>query len=121
MKKICLFIGLILLTICSFGQNQFTSVEVNFRTSPEVKRNKICKIPRGAVVTIVQVYSGPGNWMQISYNGQTGYVSRDYLQNVAPNPRSYNHRNDNHRDNSYNRDKHNKKPKGHNKGNSKRH
>ena len=121
MKKIFLFIGLIFLTICSFGQNQFTSVEVNFRTSPGVKGNRICKIPRGAAVTIVQVYSGPGNWMQISYNGQTGYVSRNYLQNVAPNPRSYNHRNYNHKNSSYNRNKHYKKSKGHNKGHSKRH
>jgi uncharacterized protein YgiM (DUF1202 family) len=88
-KRYYILIGSILLTICSFGQMKVISRDVNFRTSPENKENKICIIPKGAIVTIVQDNAKLENWTKIIYNGKTGYVSNDFLKNVPGNSKSY--------------------------------
>ena len=85
MKRFGFLIGLIFLTIYSFGQMKVTSGDINFRTSPEIKENKICKIPKGTVVTIVQDSAGQENWTKINYKGKLGYVSSNFLNNIPSN------------------------------------
>jgi uncharacterized protein YgiM (DUF1202 family) len=89
MKRIIPLIGLIFLTICSFGQMKVTSGDVNFRTTPEFKENKICVIPKGTVVTIVQDSIERESWVKINYNGKNGYVSKSFLKNYSSNSKKY--------------------------------
>jgi uncharacterized protein YgiM (DUF1202 family) len=93
MKRFSFIIGLIILSICSFGQMKVTSGDVNFRTSPEIKENKICKIPKGTLVTIIQDSVEHENWFRVNYNGNTGYVSTNFLKDVSSNSKSYNYSN----------------------------
>jgi hypothetical protein len=88
MKRFTFLIGLIFLTICSFGQMKITSGDVNFRTSPEIKENKICMIPIGTVVNIVQDSSEQGNWSRINYNGKIGYVNGNFLKSISSHSKS---------------------------------
>lgn len=89
MKKLIFFIVLFFFTICSFGQKKITSGDVNFRTSPEIKDNKICVIPKGTVVTIVQDNTKCANWTKINYNGKTGYVNNTFLKNISTDSKKY--------------------------------
>lgn len=93
MKRFILLIGLIFLTICLFGQMKVTSGYVNFRTSPEIKENKICKILKGTVVNIVQDSIEYENWTKISYNGKIGYVSSNFLKDISSNSTRYDNSN----------------------------
>lgn len=49
---------------------------LNLRTSPSVQAQVIRVIPNGAKV---QILSEQGDWYQISYGGNTGYVSATYI------------------------------------------
>jgi len=89
MKRFTFLIGLIFLAICSFGQMKITSGDVNFRTSPGIKDNKIGKIPKGTVVTIVQDTIEYENWTKVNYNNKIGYVSSNFLKNVSSDSKSY--------------------------------
>lgn len=93
MKKLSLLIGLIILTICTFGQNKVTSADVYFRSSPEITNNKICKISKGTLVSIVQNTDEVEGWTEISYNGATGYVNNNFLKNISANSTHYHHSN----------------------------
>ena len=49
---------------------------VNFRKEANTSAEVITKLSRNAKVTVI---SEEGNWAQITYNGDTGYVSKDYV------------------------------------------
>lgn len=71
------------MTIYSFGQMKTISGDVNFRTSAEIKENKICMIPKGTTVAIVKDTIEYIGWTKISYNGRIGYVNNNYLKNSS--------------------------------------
>ncbi len=50
--------------------------KVNFRTGPSTSSDVIEKLSEGVEVELVSTENG---WCQIIYNGQTGYVSADYV------------------------------------------
>lgn len=83
MKRLIFFVGLFSLTFCSFGQMKETTGDVNFRTSPEIKENKIGLIPKGTAVTVIQDTIEYENWTRVSYNGTTGYVSSTFLIDIS--------------------------------------
>ena len=57
---------------------------VKLRPTPSTKKPYIDKVPVGAVVT---VHGGNDEWMQVSYNGKTGYMMTEFLQmEEAENP-----------------------------------
>ena len=85
MKRIIFFLGLFFLTICSFGQTLVTSGDINLRSTPEVKENKICLIPKGTVVTIVQDTVKYAKWKKVNFNEKIGYVYFEFLKNVPSN------------------------------------
>lgn len=85
MKK-QLFILLFLLSlISSFGQTKVTTAEVNFRSAPEVTATKICTIPKGTVLSVVDSEISLGEWITVRYNGEVGYINSAYVkQKSAP-------------------------------------
>lgn len=58
----------------------YTTVGVNMRTQPKNGSTVICVVPQGAQV---QKTGTSGNWVQISYNNQTGYVYNKYLSDKS--------------------------------------
>jgi len=60
-----------------------TSGDINFRTSPEIRENKICVIPKGTVVNIIQDTVEFENWIKINYNGKNGYVYNTFLKDIS--------------------------------------
>jgi len=89
MKKIKIALGLILLTLCSFGQIKVVSGVVNLRTSPEVTNNKIDAIPKGAAVTIITESEEHEYWTKIKYKGEIGYVKTEFLKDVTTKQDNY--------------------------------
>jgi uncharacterized protein YgiM (DUF1202 family) len=77
MKKLFLFLFILTLFCCSFGQSQVTTADVNFRSSPEIKDNKICVIPKGT--KILPLADTSKNWTKTSYNESVGYIRNDFL------------------------------------------
>lgn len=58
---------------------------IYFRTAPEENQsNIICEIPLGTAVGFIE--NSNTVFAKISYNGQEGYVKREYLSNSAPAP-----------------------------------
>ena len=53
---------------------------LNVRTYPSTNADKLGRIPAGTTVTVAGSYNG---WAQITYNGQTAWVSMDYLKPKA--------------------------------------
>lgn len=49
---------------------------VNFRTGPSTDHEVLLRLDLGAEVSVLSVESG---WCQAVYNGQTGYISADYV------------------------------------------
>lgn len=89
MKKFLILIGFAFLSICSFGQVTVTVGVVNFRTGPAVSENKICLLPKGTVIAIVQDTVEYENWTRISYNGEIGYVSNSSLKSTPTSSAKY--------------------------------
>lgn len=58
----------------------YTTSGVNMRTQPKNGSAVICVVPQG---TQVQKTGTSGNWVQISYNNQTGYVYNKYLSDKS--------------------------------------
>ena len=48
---------------------------MNLRSGPGKENSRIDVIKKGAKITVLSVGSG---WSQISWNGQTGYISNKY-------------------------------------------
>ena len=63
-------------TTSSSGTGTVTGNLVNVRSGPGTNYNSIGSYNYGATVTITGESSG---WYQISYNGQTGYISSQYV------------------------------------------
>lgn len=53
--------------------------KLNMRTEPSVSSSRICQIPDGETVTVTEDLAG---WSMVEYNGQTGYVVSQYLQEI---------------------------------------
>lgn len=53
-----------------------TGNHVRFRSGPSLDAGIMFEMNKGTTVTVL---SGQGDWCQVSYNGQTGYVSTDYI------------------------------------------
>ena len=51
---------------------------VNVRATPSLKAKKLGKANKDATFKVTQAYAS-GAWHQIDYNGQTGYISSEYL------------------------------------------
>ena len=58
-------------------ENGVTTANLNMRTSASTSASIITTIAKGSTVEIVDK-SNP-NWYKVKYNGQTGYVSREYV------------------------------------------
>ena len=62
-------------TYASLGLAAKTTGDVNLRSGPGKENSRIDVIKKGAKITVLSVGSG---WSQISWNGQTGYISNKY-------------------------------------------
>ncbi|HET7732955.1 MAG TPA: hypothetical protein VFK73_03875 [Paludibacter sp.] len=88
MKRALLFMSLLVFVITSFGQTKVTSVNVNFRSTPELKNNKICIIPKGTVLAPIDGFIPFGRWIAVQYKGVVGYVNFAYVnQKSTASPR----------------------------------
>ena len=61
-----------------------TSGSLNMRKGPSKNANILCKIPQGAIVSIIDK-SDPA-WYQVEYAGRIGWVMTDFLMDVKPEP-----------------------------------
>ncbi|MBQ8954946.1 MAG: SH3 domain-containing protein [Clostridia bacterium] len=62
-------------TYVSLGLAARATGDVNLRTGPSKDYSRIAVIKKGANVTLL---SEGASWSQVSYNGQTGYISNKY-------------------------------------------
>ena len=53
---------------------------LNLREQPNFNAGKLCLIPNGEILTIMDEV---GNWAKTSYNGHTGWVSKDYIEPIT--------------------------------------
>ena len=60
----------------------YTTREVNFRKGPGTKKSIIGRIPQGAKVQRVAI--ADNGWCKVTYEGQTGYISGDYVSKDPP-------------------------------------
>ena len=60
----------------------YTTREVNFRKGPGVKKAIIGRIPQGTKLNRIAV--AENGWAKVTYEGQTGYVSGDYVSKEIP-------------------------------------
>ena len=58
-----------------------TTVNLNLRKSASTRGTILMTIPAGKQVTYVSTY---GSWYRVTYAGQTGYVSSEYLKASSP-------------------------------------
>lgn len=58
------------------------ATDVNVRAQPSMKAKKLGKALKGDTLDVVTAYCS-GAWHEVSYNGQTGYISADYLYLTA--------------------------------------
>ncbi|TCI66843.1 cell wall hydrolase [Exiguobacterium sp. SH0S7] len=58
-----------------------TTVNLNLRKSASTRGTILLTIPTGKRVTYVSTY---GSWYKVTYGGQTGYVSSQYLKASSP-------------------------------------
>ena len=54
------------------------ATDVNVRAEPSIKAKKLGKALKGDTLDVISAYCS-GAWHEVSYNGQTGYISADYL------------------------------------------
>ncbi|HEY4788570.1 MAG TPA: DUF3761 domain-containing protein [Bacteroidales bacterium] len=85
MKKLFFLLVLLFLTIVAFGQIKIVTDKANFRSSPEFKKNILCKIPKGTVVSVVTDTIEYDNWVKIKYNDRIGFVYKDLIKDVTSN------------------------------------
>ena len=55
-----------------------TTVNLNFRSGPSTMNSVIDQIPAGTSLHRTAVVAT--GWSRVDFNGQTGFVSSDYLQ-----------------------------------------
>lgn len=61
----------------------WTTAELNMRTLPSTKGDKITTAPKKSKVLAVRRCKETG-WYEVEYNGETGYMSDAYLTDVEP-------------------------------------
>jgi len=75
-----IFVLNIILTLSSFGQIvRYTTDRLNVRRGPSIGYASLGTIPAGTEVTIYDYDYNEKEWLQVVYNGQTGYISTKYL------------------------------------------
>lgn len=80
MKRYLLTIVQILIAITINAQTyKYTSANLNLRSGPSTADKVLATIPSGASVEMKQ--NCICEWIQVSYEGNTGYVSAKYLTN----------------------------------------
>ncbi len=57
-----------------------TTENLNLRSGMSLSNSILLTIPKGTTLTVESV---SGSWAKVSYSGKTGYVSTNYLKNVA--------------------------------------
>ncbi len=88
MKRLIFLLTLLSFYLCSFAQMLQVSSTVNLRTSPEIKKNIICEVPKGATVSVIDATTYEG-WTKISYNNHSGYVRSNFLSEIPNNSGNY--------------------------------
>lgn len=83
MKRILLELLLLLFTLNSYGRTELTTADVNFRSTPEIRNNKICIIPKGTQLTIIDCGIRIRGWLIVQYKGKVGYVSSAYAKHKS--------------------------------------
>lgn len=89
MKKIILFL-IILISSFMFINTQaeeyyyINGTYVRMRSTPSSSGSKVLEFPKDAIISLLsrEVYVGSGcdaGWYHVSYNGQTGYVCKEYV------------------------------------------
>ncbi len=69
--------------ISGYPYRTVTTAGVNLRTSASTSAKRILTIPEGATVT---VNSMNGAWVNVTYNGQTGWCYKEYVHLIAITP-----------------------------------
>lgn len=87
MKKLIFLLVFFAVFSNSFSQNELkvTTASVNLRTSPEIKDNVICIIPKGTLLQIDNNNQEYSNWIKVTYNYKTGYLYYKYVQSPSNN------------------------------------
>lgn len=80
MKKLLLLFSILLFTISSFGQTKVTTAVINFRSTPEMGNNIICRIPKGTEISLISGIIQCRHWIAIQYKGKIGFVYSTYLK-----------------------------------------
>lgn len=62
----------------------FTTTTVNMRSEPSLTSSVVTKVPLGAKVTFVKLHDK--EWMEVDYNGVSGYINAMYLSTEKPKP-----------------------------------
>ena len=55
---------------------------LNLREAPDLKSGKLEKIPKGIILQVTDK-TEDGDWYVVNYNGHTGYVSTQYVEDVS--------------------------------------
>ena len=63
----------------------WTTTDLNMRTLPSVKGEKITIAPKNSKVLAIRQCNETG-WYEVQYDGKTGYMSEVYLTDAAPQP-----------------------------------
>lgn len=84
-KDVRLFFVIIalFLSTCIYAMSyRVTAERLNVRERPSAKANIVCKLSKGDVVEGERT----GKWVEITYNGQRGFVSSKYVEEVTYQP-----------------------------------
>nr|MBR4281823.1 peptidoglycan-binding protein [Clostridia bacterium] len=65
------------LTAEGYPYQTVTSSSVNLRKTASTSAKRLDTIPKGAKIT---VYAHSGSWAQVAYDGQTGWVMKEYIK-----------------------------------------
>ena len=80
MKKMLLFISVLLCSLSFFGQTLITTAEVSFRATPESNAKVLCKIPKGTNIEPIEGIIPYKNWIAIEYKTKIGWVYQTYVK-----------------------------------------
>ena len=79
-KFLLIFFLNIVLTFNCFGQIvRYTTSNLNVRKGPSTGYAVLGTVPAGTQVTINDYNYYENDWLEVVYNGQTGYISTKYL------------------------------------------
>ena len=79
-RQVCvtaLFVALGTVTALAANAGQASGTNVNVRTEADKSADVLGKIDKG---TEYEILDKDGSWFEISYNGRSGYVSKDYFE-----------------------------------------